>query len=66
MVLMYNHGMGTIDEALKKRKKAMQRNEITHRMIDEPDIARNTQPQRRQQRSNRKEGNNVIRNTKQR
>lgn len=66
MVLLYNRGMGTIDDALNKRKKAIQRNEITHRMIDEPEITRQTTPQRRQQAAKRKEGNNVIRKPSQR
>lgn len=58
--------MGITDDAKSKRKKAIQRNEITHRMIDEAEITRQATPQRRQQRQNRKEGNNVIRKPNQR
>jgi hypothetical protein len=66
VLLLYTCDMGTIDEALKKRKKAIQRTEITHRMIDEPEVTRKTSPQSRQQRQNRKEGINVIRKPNQR
>lgn len=58
----------SIDEALKKRKKqnAIDEQSITHRAIIESQIQRVTSHSKAQQRPNRKEGNNGIRNTKQR
>ena len=57
-----------IDEALKKRKKqnAIDERSITHRAILEPQIQRVTPHDKPQTAQNRKEGRNVIRNTKQR
>lgn len=57
-----------IDEALKKRKKqnAIDERSITHRAILEPQIQRVTPQHKPQTAQNRKEGSNVIRNTKQR
>jgi hypothetical protein len=53
--------MGTIDEALKRRK-AISQEQITHRAILEPETTRQA-PKPRQ---NRKRVTNGIRNTKQR